>query len=48
MVELSRDKKSSVWILTTTDSEGFHRYVYLTEEDKEELKKLLCVTEEEG
>ena len=42
MVELSKDKKSLLWILTTTDKEGFHRCVYLTEEDKEELKKLLC------
>lgn len=42
MVELSKDKKSLLWILTTTDKEGFHRCVYLTEEDKEELKRLLC------
>lgn len=33
MVELTKDKKSGMWIVTTTDSEGFHRQLNLTDED---------------
>lgn len=38
MVEFVKDKKTEMWIIQTTDSEGFHRNVYLTKEDVE----LLC------
>ena len=41
MVELKKDKKSNTWILTTTDSEGFHRQVNLTMEDLCELSKII-------
>lgn len=33
MVELKKDKKSTTWLLSKTDSEGFHRQLHLTEKD---------------
>jgi len=39
MIELTKDKKSSTWILTKTDSEGFHRQMNLTDEEVIELCK---------
>lgn len=39
MVGLSNDKKSKCWILTQTDSEGYHRQVSLT---VRELAQLTC------
>ena len=33
MVEVRRDYKSNTWIVTTVDSEGFHRQMNLSEED---------------
>lgn len=40
MVELTKDKKSSTWILTRTDNEGFHRQVNLTAEELNDLVKM--------
>ena len=37
MVELTKNKKSSTWILTKTDNEGFHRQVNLTREELDAL-----------
>ena len=31
MIELEKDRKSSTWILTKTDKEGFHRQMNLTQ-----------------
>ena len=39
MIELKRDKKSPMWIVTRTDSEGFHSQLTLT---REELLELYC------
>ena len=33
MVEIRKDFKSNTWIVTTTDSEGFHRQLNLSDED---------------
>ncbi len=40
MIELTRDKKSCTWLVTTTDSEGFHRQLNLTMDDMRELVRL--------
>lgn len=37
MVELSRDKKSDTWLITTIDSEGFHRQLNITDVDMSQL-----------
>lgn len=38
MVELKRDKKArECWIITTTDSEGFHRQLAITFDDLREV-----------
>lgn len=35
MVELKKDNKAKIetWIITTTDSEGFHRQINISEKD---------------
>lgn len=33
MIELKKDKNGKTYILTTMDSEGFHRQVNLTNDD---------------
>ena len=38
MIEITKDSKSSTWIITKTDSEGFHRQMNVT---KEEIKELV-------
>lgn len=40
MIDIKKDKKSSTWIITKTDSEGFHHQINLT---KEEMGQLLCI-----
>ena len=41
MVTLKRDKKGhDVWLITTTDSEGFHRQLPITYDDMRELVRL--------
>lgn len=37
MIEVQRDNKSPTWIITKTDSEGFHRQLQLTEEELRQL-----------
>lgn len=38
---LKRDKKArDMWLITTTDSEGFHRQMSITFEDMRELVRL--------
>ena len=40
MIELNKDKKSPTWILTKTDSEGYHRQLNLTKEELDNLVML--------
>ena len=40
MIELKKDKKSPTWIITTTDSDGFHRQINLSASDLDELVRL--------
>ena len=44
MIELSQDKKSSSYIITTTDSEGFHRQITVAKDDAYTLYSLLYKT----
>jgi hypothetical protein len=37
MITIEKDKKSDTVVLTTTNSEGFHRQLYLTPSDLQEL-----------
>ena len=37
MISLSKDKKSPTWILTRTDSEGYHRQLNLTADELDEI-----------
>lgn len=39
MVTLTKDHKSSMWVITTTDGEGFHRQLYLTDSELTDLKR---------
>jgi hypothetical protein len=39
MVTIEKDKKSPTWIVTTTDSEGYHRQINLTWADIQEIVK---------
>ena len=41
MITIKKDKKGSTWILTTEDSESFHKQVNLTYQDIIELQGLL-------
>ena len=41
MVELKQDRKAhDIWLITTTDSEGFHRQLPITFDDMRELVRL--------
>ena len=40
MVDISKDRKSPMWTITRTDSEGFHRQLALTESEMDELVRL--------
>ena len=37
MIEISKDGKSPTWIITKTDSEGFHHQINVTKEELLEL-----------
>jgi hypothetical protein len=40
MVELKRDRKAhNVWLITTTDSEGFHRQLAISHDDMIDLMR---------
>ena len=39
-ITLTKDKKSPTWVLTTTDSEGFHHQLNLLEKDLDELVEI--------
>ena len=41
MIEVTKDLKSQMWTITTTDSEGFHRQIYLSDEGLRNLFKRL-------
>lgn len=40
MVDISRDRKSGLWVITRTDAEGFHKQVELTEDEMDEIVRL--------
>lgn len=40
MIDIKKDKKSTTWIITRTDSEGFHRQMNVTEDEMNELVRL--------
>ena len=40
MVELKKDRKGMTWILTHTDSAGWHKQLNLTPDDLDELVSL--------
>ena len=41
MVELKQDRKANrIWLITVTDSEGFHRQLPITFDDMRELVRL--------
>ena len=41
MVELKRDRKANrIWLITTTDSEGYHRQLPISHDDMTELVRL--------
>jgi hypothetical protein len=40
MVELTRDRKAiDTWLITTTDSEGFHRQLPISHDDMTDLMR---------
>ena len=39
MVELKKDKKSDMWIITSIDSEGFHRQLPISHDDMTDLMR---------
>ncbi len=39
MIEINKDSKSKTWIITKTDSEGFHHQINVTIEELFELGK---------
>jgi len=40
MVELKRDRKTRhMWLITTTDSEGFHRQLPISHDDMTDLMR---------
>ena len=40
MVELKQDRKASrMWLITTTDSEGFHRQLPISHDDMADLMR---------
>jgi hypothetical protein len=39
MIDISKDGKSSTWIITKTDSEGYHRQMNVTKDEIKELVK---------
>ena len=41
MIEVTKDLKSQMWTITTTDSEGFHRQIYLNDVGLRKLFKRL-------
>jgi hypothetical protein len=44
-VDLKKDGKSDMWIVTRTDSEGFHRQVTLTRDELLELYYTILKTD---
>lgn len=41
MVSLKKDKKSECWIIEFTYKEGYHDCIFVTEQECNELRKLL-------
>ena len=40
MVELKRDRKAyNIWLITTTDSEGYHRQLPISHDDMTDLMR---------
>ena len=45
MIDLKRDRKSAMWIVTRTDTEGFHRQLMLTRDELLELYYTILKTD---
>ena len=41
MISIVKDRKSATYIVTKTDKEGYHRQMNVSEEEMEELRKLV-------
>lgn len=40
MIELTRDRKArNLWLITTTDREGFHRQLPISQDDMNDLMR---------
>lgn len=37
MIEIKQDKKSPTWVVTKTDSEGFHHQITMTRDELDQL-----------
>ena len=37
MIELKKDSKSPLWIITVTDAEGFHRQINVSSDELDDL-----------
>ena len=44
-IDLKRDGKSAMWIITRTDAEGFHRQLTLTRNELLELYHIILKTD---
>lgn len=44
MIDIKKDSKGSMWTITRTDSEGFHRQLSVSESDMNELTRLWLET----
>ena len=44
-IDLKRDGKSAMWIITRTDAEGFHRQLTLTRDELLELYYTILKTD---
>jgi hypothetical protein len=43
MVELKRDRKAAMWNITTTDGEGFHRQLAVSDKDMKEIVRIFNI-----
>lgn len=48
MITIDKDTKTPTWVITKTDSEGYHRQLTLTEGEVRELAAILLDAEAEG
>ena len=48
MVEITKDRKGKTWIVTKTDSEGYHRQLNMTKDKLDELTRRWLKTRPEA